>query len=477
MKEVSHLITLLGGTGKVAEYLSIKPSAISNWKKLNKIPNNKKNALKLLGINMNVKTDKLITTKNLSSIKAHILLIISGGIACYKSLEIIRLIKKTEIELDVIITKSAQQFITPLLVTSLNEKKCYIDLFSNEDEAQMNHITLARKPDIILVAPGTANIIAKIANGIADDLASTTILASCSKIMIAPSMNPVMWNNLATKENCQKLVNRGVTFVEPDSGDMACGESGSGRLPEPKVIFQRLISELDIKKNVKNSHLKGTSVIITAGPTIEKIDPVRFISNRSSGKQGFAIASELSDRGANVTLITGPVYITKPKNINIIQITSAQEMFERTISQLPADVVICAAAVADWRLIPEGNEYNELTINNKIKKSNNNITFKTIRNPDIISEVAKSKIKPKLIIGFSAETENVIKNAKDKLIAKNIDLIIANDVSGNKVFGKDTNKVYVIDRYNCEEWIEQSKISVAFKISDKINDILSLNSK
>ena len=477
MQEVSHLITLLGGTGKVAHHLNIKPSAISNWKKLNKIPNNKKDALKRLGIGMNVKTDKFLTTENSSNLKANILLIISGGVACYKSLEIIRLIKKTSIELDVVITKSAQQFITPLLVTSLNEKKCYTDLFSVEEEAQMNHIALARKPDVILIAPATANIIAKIANGIADDLASTTILASFSKIMIAPSMNPVMWNNLATKENCQKLVNRGVTFIEPDSGDMACGESGSGRLPEPKVIFERLIFELNIKKNIKKSQLKGTSVIITAGPTIEKIDPVRFISNRSSGKQGFAIASELSERGANVTLITGPVDIPKPKNLNIIQITSAQEMFEKTMSQLPADVVICTAAVADWRLIPEGYKYEKSGINNKIKKSDKTLIFKTIQNPDIISEIAKSKIKPKLIIGFSAETENVIKNAKDKLIAKNIDLIIANDVSENKVFGKDINKVYVIDKNNCEEWIEQSKKSVAFKISDKINEILLSNSR
>jgi phosphopantothenoylcysteine synthetase/decarboxylase len=222
MHEVSHLVTLLGGTGKVAQHLSIKPSAISNWKKLNKIPNNKKNALQELGKNMNVRTEEFFTTENLSKYKANILLIIAGGIACYKSLEIIRLIKKTNIELDVAITKSAQKFITPLLVTSLNEKKCYTDLFSIEDEAHMNHILLARKPDIILVAPATANLIAKIANGIADDLASTTILASFSKIMIAPSMNPVMWNNLATRENYQKLLNRGVIFVEPDSGEMAC---------------------------------------------------------------------------------------------------------------------------------------------------------------------------------------------------------------------------------------------------------------
>ena len=468
--KVSDLINLLGGTGLVAKRLNIKPSAISNWKKLNKIPNNKKNSLKMLGLDMNVRTDQYLTSKNLNNLNDSVLLIISGGIACYKSLELIRLLKKTNIELDVVITKSAQQFITPLLITSLNEKKCYTDLFSIEDETQMNHIALARKPDIILVAPATANIIAKIANGIADDLASTTLLASYSKIIVAPSMNPVMWNNLATKENCQKLLNRGVSFIEPDSGDMACGESGNGRLPEPQIIFNELLSKLSLKKNTT---LKGTSVIVTAGPTIEEIDPVRFVSNRSSGKQGFAIASELSNRGANVTLITGPVDIPLPLNLKTIQITTAQEMFEKTMSQLPSDVVVCSAAVADWKLIPETQKNEKFNPNTKIKKTNEPLTFKTIKNPDIISEIANSKSKPKLIVGFSAETENVVENARDKLKTKNIDLIIANDVSNNRVFGKESNKVYVIDKKECEEWPEQNKKSVAFKIADRIYDILS----
>ena len=470
MNKVSDLINLLGGTGLVAKRLNIKPSAISNWKKLNKIPNNKKNSLKMLGLEMNVRTDQYLTSKNFSNLDGSVLLIISGGIACYKSLELIRLLKKTNIELDVVITKSAQQFITPLLITSLNEKKCYTDLFSIEDETQMSHIALARKPDIILVAPATANIIAKIANGIADDLASTTLLASYSKIIMAPSMNPVMWNNLATKENCQKLLNRGISFIEPDSGDMACGESGNGRLPEPQIIFNELLSKLSLKKNTT---LKGTSVIVTAGPTIEEIDPVRFVSNRSSGKQGFAIASELSNRGANVTLITGPVDIPLPLNLKTIQITTAQEMFEKTMSQLPSDVVVCSAAVADWKLIPETQKNEKFNLNTKIKKTDEPLTFKTIKNPDIISEIANSKSKPKLIIGFSAETENVVENARDKLKTKNIDLIIANDVSNNRVFGKDTNKVYVIDKKECEEWPEQNKKSVAFKIADRICDILS----
>ena len=248
---------------------------------------------------------------NVKDTKVKILLIICGGIASYKSLEIIRLIKKTNFKLDVVMTKSAQKFITPLLVTSLNEKKCYTDLFSVEDETKMNHIRLARKPDIILVAPATANIMAKLANGIADDLASTILLASSSRIILAPSMNPVMWNNLATRENYKKLLDRGIKFIEPDTGDMACGENGTGRFPDPNSIFELILSS--IKENqILSNQFKDISILITAGPTIEAIDPIRFVSNKSSGKQGFEIASELTRRGAQVTLISGPVNIPFP---------------------------------------------------------------------------------------------------------------------------------------------------------------------
>ena len=469
MQKISQLISLLGGTGAVAKKVNVKPSAISNWKKLNKIPSNKHNAIFELSSKLNVNLDEFLIPKNLNNIKAKILLIICGGIASYKSLEIIRLIKQTEIDLDVVMTKSAQNFITPLLVTSLNEKKCYTDLFSIEDEAKMSHIMLARKPDIILVAPATGNIMAKLANGIADDLASTVLLASYSKIILAPSMNPVMWNNIATQENYKRLLDRGIDFINPEIGDMACGENGAGRLPEPRVIFEKLISSL-IKRNNITDCLKDISVLITAGPTIENIDPVRHISNKSSGKQGFAIASELSKRGANVTLISGPVEIPLPDCLKIINVTSAQEMFDKTISQLPADVVICAAAVSDWRLVLEKTK---IDINNKIKKSNKSLHFRTVENPDILAAVAKSKFKPKLVIGFSAETENIIKNAKSKLISKGIDLIIANDVGKGKVFGKDYNKVYLIDKNDCEEWTQQSKNSIAFNLSNKISKILS----
>ena len=470
MKDISNLISLLGGTGAIARKLDINPSAISNWKKQNKIPKTKYEAISKLSLDLNINIEEYLFPNDYKGSKFSILLIICGGIASYKSLEIIRLIKKNNIELDVVMTKSAQKFLTPLLVTSLNEKKCYTDLFSIEDEANMNHITLARKADIILVAPATANIMGKFANGIADDLASTILLATFSTVFLAPSMNPVMWENLATQENYHKLLDRGIKFIEPESGDMACGEFGTGRLPEPKHIIDEIVNNLNYKKKIQKQ-FNNVSVVITAGPTIENIDPVRFISNKSSGKQGYAIASELSNRGADVTVISGPVDIPPPKCNKLIKITSAQEMYDKTISILPADIVICSAAVADWRLIPEINNNHSLNTKHKIKKSNHNLRFTTLKNPDILETISKSKLRPKLVVGFSAETENIIENAKSKLISKKLDLILANDVSQNKVFGKDTNKVYVLTNNNCEEWSEQSKKSVASNLANKINEM------
>ena len=470
MKNISNLISLLGGTGAIARKLDINPSAISNWKKQNKIPKTKYEAISKLSLDLNINIEEYLYPNDYKGSKFSILLIICGGIASYKSLEIIRLIKKNNIELDVVMTKSAQKFLTPLLVTSLNEKKCYTDLFSIEDEANMNHITLARKADIILVAPATANIMGKFANGIADDLASTILLATFSTVFLAPSMNPVMWENLATQENYHKLLDRGIKFIEPESGDMACGEFGTGRLPEPKHIIDEIVNNLNYKKKIQKQ-FNNVSVVITAGPTIENIDPVRFISNKSSGKQGYAIASELSNRGADVTVISGPVDIPPPECNKLIKITSAQEMYDKTISILPADIVICSAAVADWRLIPEINNNHSLNTKHKIKKSNHNLRFTTLKNPDILETISKSKLRPKLIVGFSAETENIIENAKSKLISKKLDLILANDVSQNKVFGKDTNKVYVLTNNNCEEWSEQSKKSVASNLANKINEM------
>ena len=475
MNKISQLISLLGGTGVVAEKLNIQPSAISNWKKLNKIPNKKHEAILKLSSILDINIENFFPKKNILNVKdtkVKILLIICGGIASYKSLEIIRLIKKTNIELDVVLTKSAQKFITPLLVTSLNERKCYTDLFSVEDETKMSHIKLARKPNIILVAPATANILAKLANGFADDLASSILLASFSKIILAPSMNPIMWNNLATRENCKKLLDRGVKFIEPDTGDMACGENGTGRFPEPKLIFDIIMGYIKKNQTLVNQ-FKNISILITAGPTIENIDPIRFMSNKSSGKQGFEIASELAKRGAKVTLVTGPVNIPYPNCDNIIKVTTAQEMFDVVTRQLPTDILICSAAVADWKLIPKISSNKNIDINNKIKKTNDNLSFEAVENPDILGTVAKSNLRPKIVVGFSAETNNLKKNAYSKLISKNVDLIIANDVSDNKVFGEDFNKVCLIEKNNCEEWKKQTKKSVAVHLANKINDLLT----
>ena len=480
MGNISQLISLLGGTGLVAKELKIKPSTVSNWRKLNKIPKKKIHTILSLCSGLKINTEDFLPSKDLNNVNVKILLIICGGIASYKSLEIIRLIKKTNIDLDVVMTKSAQKFITPLLVTSLNEKKCYIDLFSVEDETKMNHIMLARKPDMILVAPATANIMAKFASGIADDLASTILLASFSQIILAPSMNPVMWNNLATQENYQKLIGRGVEFIEPDVGDMACGENGTGRFPEPKMIFENVISNIIDRKNTANQ-FKDVSIIITAGPTIETIDPVRFVSNKSSGKQGFAIASEFSRRGAQVTLITGPVNIPFPKCTNVIQVISAQEMFEKTMSQLPADILICSAAVADWKLIPETLSKEKINNKNKIKKTNQKLLFKTIKNPDILATIAKSNLRPSIVVGFSAETNNVIKNSTLKMKNKNCDLIFANDVSKKEIgFNSDFNKVSVIDQKGNVKIIPKNKKSfIANKIAqillDKLIDDRNIN--
>ncbi len=472
MNKISQLISLLGGTGAVAKKLKIQPSAISNWKKFNKIPITKQKAILELSSHFDINVENFFPTRKLHNTKFKILLIISGGVASYKSLEIIRLIKKTNIDLDVVMTKSAQKFITPLLVTSLNEKKCYVDLFSVEDETKMNHINLARSPDIILVAPATANLMAKLANGLADDLASTILLASFSKIILAPSMNPIMWNNLATQENYKKLLDRGIKFIEPDRGDMACGESGTGRLPEPKVIVESILTEFNKSQTLANQ-FKDISILITAGPTIENIDPVRFVSNKSSGKQGFEIASEFTKRGGKVTLITGPVNIPFPDCENVIQVKSAQEMLDSVLKQLPTDILICSAAVADWKLVPKTSSNKNINVNYKIKKNNNSLLFKTIKNPDILATIAKGNLRPKIVIGFSAETDNLKKNAYNKLISKNVDLIVANDVSNNKVFGEDYNKVHLIEKYNCEEWKIQSKKSVAFNLVNKIYDLLT----
>jgi len=365
-----------------------------------------------------------------------ILLIICGGISAYKSLELIRLLKKQGAEVKTILTKSAKEFVTPLSVASLSQEKVYDDLFNSDNEAEMDHITLSRWADVILVAPTTANTISKLSTGSSDDLASTVILASNKDIFLAPAMNVRMWEHPSTKQNLNKLKSYGYNVIGPEVGDMACGEFGEGKMTEPKDIYQKIETYFD--KFKKNQKLRA---LVTAGPTNEYIDPVRFITNKSSGKQGYALAKSLAKRGFQTTLISGPTNLQIDNNINLIKVETADEMFKATQESLPADVAIFSAAVADFKIKEERNE--------KIKKKNH-LHLELEKNIDILNYVSKhNSLRPKLVIGFAAETNDIQENAQKKLIEKNCDWIIANDVSNNSIgFNSDFNEVTIFYKNN-----------------------------
>lgn len=376
-----------------------------------------------------------------------ILLIISGGIAAYKSLHLIRLLRRKGYGVRVILTKSAKEFITPLTVASLSNDKVYDELFNLTDEHEMGHINLSRSADLVVVAPATANIIAKMAHGISDDIATTALLATDKPVMIAPAMNVRMWHHKATQRNIAQLKADGVMVVDPVEGDMACGEYGIGRVAEPEDIF------VAIEQALTPQILKGKRILVTSGPTREAIDPVRYISNHSSGKQGHAIANACKKAGALVTLITGPVAIATPKDA--IHVETAQEMYNAVHNAGEQDVYICAAAVADWRVM---NPASQKTKKNKGEMPS--LTF--IENPDILASL---KGKAPLVIGFAAETENVIENAKAKLLKKGCDMIIANDVSPQTgTFGGDVNRVHIVTASKVETWEKMSKEAVAEKV-------------
>ena len=391
-----------------------------------------------------------------------ILLIICGGIAAYKSLELIRLLKKRGLEVKTILTEAARKFVTPLSVASLSQEKVYTDLFDYENEKEMDHISLSRWADLILIAPATANTISKLSNGMADDLASTVTLASNKKVLIAPAMNVRMWEHKSNKENIKKLKEFGYLIIGPETGDMACGEYGEGKMTEPIEIFNYLNKYFDFLN--KNKKLK---VLITAGPTIETIDPVRFISNRSSGKQGYEIAKAFMNNGYDTTLISGPTNLEPPRNVKLIKINSADQMFEQTINSLPVDVAIFSAAVSDFKV--------DKISKNKIKKKDS-VSLRMIKNKDILDYVSKhNSLRPKLVIGFSAETENIEANSLSKLNEKNCDWIIANDVSNDQIgFGSDYNEVSIFFREKKMEKISKLKKSLlANEIVKKVN--LELN--
>ena len=389
--------------------------------------------------------------------KKKILLIICGGISAYKSLELIRLLKKKDIEVRTILTKSAKEFVTPLSVASLSQGKVYDDLFSVENEAEMDHISLSRWADVILVVPATANTISKLSTGSSNDLASTVILASDKDVFLAPAMNVRMWEHPSTKININKLKSCGYKIIGPEIGDMACGEFGEGKMTEPKDIFQTIeayFGELD-----KNQKLKA---LVTAGPTNEYIDPVRFITNKSSGKQGYALAKSLAKRGFQTTLISGPTNLQIDSNINLIKVETADEMFKATQENLPTDVAIFSAAVADFKVKEKKNE--------KIKKQVC-LNLDLEKNIDILNYVSKhNSLRPKLVIGFAAETNNIRENAEKKLIEKKCDWIIANDVSNNFIgFDSDFNEVSIFYK---DEKIKNEKLAMKKKseISEEIAD-------
>jgi len=382
-----------------------------------------------------------------------ILLIICGGISAYKSLEIIRLLKKKGATVKTILTKSAKEFVTPLSVASLSQGKVYDDLFSHENESEMDHISLSRWSDLILVAPTTANTISKLSTGSSDDLASTVILASDKKIFLVPAMNVRMWEHLSTKENLQKLKSFGYQIIGPEIGDMACGEYGEGKMTEPMNIINYIDDYLKgIKKN------KEFKALVTAGPTHEYIDPVRYISNKSSGKQGYEIAKSLKKNGFETTLISGPTNLDPISGVNLINVSSAEEMFNATLENLPVDVAIFSAAVGDYKVKNKEKD--------KIKKKES-IDLSLEKNIDILGHISKhNSLRPKIVIGFAAETNNLIKNSKIKLAEKNCDWIIANDVSNPSIgFESDFNEVSIFYKNMSNEKLTKMKKSL---LADKI---------
>ena len=416
-----------------------------------------------------------------------ILLIVSGGIAAYKSLELVRLIKRQGIAVRAVMTKSAAEFVTPLSLGVMTEDQVYGDMFDLKEEREIGHIQLSRQADLIVICPATANMMAKMAAGICDDLATTILLATDKPVLAVPAMNVRMWNHPATQRNLAQLRVDGVTVMDPDEGAMACGEFGPGRLPEPPDVAARICVMLDHPFDAaltsgrapttkasaplaaqpdfsEPAHrpLYGKRVLVTAGPTYEAIDPVRYIANRSSGRQGFAIAQAAAEMGADVTLIAGPVHLVTPPGVIRIDVESAAEMLAEVEKALPADVAIMVAAVADWRAADVPGQ--------KIKKDGAAIPpLLLAENADILATLAKHTQRPKLLIGFAAETEKIIEHAKAKLAKKGCDWIVANDVSGD-VMGGANNAFHIVTKDGVESWPDSPKDVIARKLMEKISD-------
>jgi len=387
-----------------------------------------------------------------------ILLIVGGGIAAYKACELIRLLRKAGASVRCVLTEGGSHFVTPMTLAALSENPVFTSLWDLKDEVEMGHIQLSREADLVVVCPATADLIAKMAAGIADDLATTLLLATDKPVLAAPAMNVRMWQHEATKRNVARLRRDGVAIVEPDEGEMACGEYGPGRLPEPDAILRAIEDAL----RPGGRPLAGKHVIVTAGPTHEPIDPVRVIANRSSGKQGFAVAEALAALGARVTLVAGPVSLPTPAGIDRIDVGTAQEMEAAVAAALPADAAVLVAAVADWRVAPSPA---------KLKKGDGPPDLQWSASPDILLGLAESSRRPKLLVGFAAETDNVIAEGEAKRARKGCDWIVANDVSGD-VMGGDSNTVHLITADGVDSWDRASKRDVASRLADRIADAL-----
>ncbi|UMM63229.1 bifunctional phosphopantothenoylcysteine decarboxylase/phosphopantothenate--cysteine ligase CoaBC [Aristophania vespae] len=390
----------------------------------------------------------------------HILLIIGGGIAAYKSLEIARQLKKKGYDIIPVMTASAEAFVTKLSVEALCGNEVHSELFAPGQESKINHIALARMADAILVCPATANLLARMAHGLADDLATTILLAAKAPIFVAPAMNVRMWEHPATQANIALLKQRDVHFIGPAEGEMACGDYGLGRLSPIEDIICVLEGHLKLPAPLLNKHF-----LVTAGPTCEPIDPVRYISNHSSGLQGYAIAEALAQLGAKVTLVSGPVSLATPLHVDRVNVVTAREMLDQCLKALPADGMVAVAAVSDWRAEQEHSE--------KFKKGHQDLTkLKLVENPDILATICRHQKRPALVVGFAAETENVLDYAREKRERKGCDWLIANDVKAG-VFGSDRNQVSILDGHAIETWPMQTKKEVAARLAQKISTYFS----
>ena len=396
--------------------------------------------------------------------KRRVLLIVGGGIAAYKALELIRLLRKADIEVSPVLTRAGSQFVTALSVSALSGQPVRQDIFSLTDEAAMGHIELSRSADLVVVAPATADLMAKAANGLADDLATALLLATDKPVLMAPAMNVRMWTHPATRRNHVRLLADGVSFVGPDEGTMACGEFGEGRLAEPAAIFEAIEQLLE---GQGPSPLAGRHILVTAGPTAEAIDPVRVLTNRSSGKQGYAIAEALAALGARVTLVSGPTALPVPRGVDRVDVESAREMLAACESTLPVDAAICVAAVSDWR--PDS------VFGIKLKKGRDGPpAVRLVENPDILAALASpGPNRPRLVIGFAAETNDLEANARSKLRTKGCDWIVGNDVSESAIMGGDENEVLLVTSGGTERWPRASKSVVAARLAEQIAEALA----